>query len=462
MMEGTLSQAARTLHGTLYGGDARFRGISTDTRTINPGELFIALRGPNYDGEEFLGRAAASKAAGAVVCDAVNGHLSVIKVDNTRRALGKLAAEWRQKMPATVVGLTGSNGKTTLKELIASCLSLADATLATRGNLNNDVGVPLMLSEIEPRHRFVVIEMGANHSGEIAYLTSLAMPRVVVITNAAPAHLEGFGTIEDVARAKAEILQGVPPPDWAILNADDRFFSYWRRKASSRIASFGLSSAADFRAVDLKVTASGSRFTLVGERLSATDGKLEVALPLAGRHNVVHACAAAAVASVLGIEADVIRRGLESSTPVSGRLRPLAGIGGATIYDDSYNANPASVIAAAEFIAGCEGEGWLVLADMRELGKDAAGLHRSVGEAARKAGVSRLFTTGPLSRNAAEAFGTNAAWFENSDQLTRELLKELGKGGFSGVNVLVKGSRSMQMERVVHALQADVVRNCGT
>jgi UDP-N-acetylmuramoyl-tripeptide--D-alanyl-D-alanine ligase len=459
MIEGTLSQAAGILQGTLHGADRAFRGISTDTRTIKPGELFFALRGPNYDGEEFLGRAAAGKAAGAVACDAVDGQLPVIKVGSTRKALGTLAAGWRKKMPATVVGLTGSNGKTTLKELIASCLSLAEPTLATRGNLNNDIGVPLMLSAIEPAHRFVVIEMGANHVGEIAYLTSLAMPKVVVITNAAPAHLEGFGTIEDVARAKGEILQGATPPEWSVLNADDRFFPYWRKKAAGQVVSFGLSAAADFRALDPDVSASGSRFTLVSERLAG--GKLEISLPLAGRHNVVHACAAAAVATLVGIDADVIRRGLESATPVSGRLRALAGIGGATIYDDSYNANPASVRAAAEFIAACEGEGWLVLADMRELGRDAAELHRSVGEAARQAGVSRLFATGPLSRNTAEAFGANAAWFETRDELTRELVRELGAGS-SAVNVLVKGSRSMQMERVVHALQADAARNCGT
>jgi len=274
--------------------------------------------------------------------------------------------------------------------------------------------------------------------------------------------LEGFGTIEDVARAKAEILQGASPPEWAILNADDRFFSYWKRKATSRVASFGLAFDADFRAVDLKMTASGTRFTLVGERLVAAGGKLEIALPLAGKHNVVHACAAAAVASLLGIEGDIIRRGLELATPVSGRLRPLPGIGGATVYDDSYNANPASVTAAAEFIAGCGGEGWLVLADMRELGKDAAELHRSVGEAARRAGVTRLLATGPLSRNTVEAFGRNAAWFETTDQLVRELILDLGRHRPSVVNILVKGSRSMHMERVVHALQANPVRNCGT
>jgi UDP-N-acetylmuramoyl-tripeptide--D-alanyl-D-alanine ligase len=465
MIEGTLSQAAEILHGTLHGGDHPFCGVSTDTRTLSAGQLFFALRGPNYDGEEFIGRAAAARAAGAVACDAVNGQLPVIRVENTRRALGKLAAEWRRRMPARVIGLTGSNGKTTLKELIAACLSLSEPTLATRGNLNNDIGVPLMLSEIAPRHRFAVIEMGANHTGEIAYLTALAMPGIVVITNAAAAHLEGFGNLEAVARAKGEILQGDRRPDWAILNADDRFFSYWKKLASSKVASFGFAAGADFRAIDVTTSASSSNFTLASEQIPGRNKKLEITLPLAGRHNVAHACAAAAVASVFGIDGELIRRGLESATPVAGRLQPLSGIGGAYVYDDSYNANPASVTAAAQFIAHCAGEGggegWLVLGDMRELGNDAEDLHRSVGNEARKAGVRRLFATGPLSRFTVESFGSNAAWFEDTDQLARELVTELERNASSGINVLVKGSRSMQMERVVHALHADPVRRCG-
>lgn len=462
MMEGTLSKVAGILRGTLHGGDNHFHGISTDTRTLRAGQLFFALRGPNYDGEEFIGRAAAARAAGAVACDAVDGQLPVIKVENTRRALGTLAADWRRKMPVTLIGLTGSNGKTTLKELIAACLRLSDPTLATRGNLNNDIGVPLMLSEIEPQHRFAVIEMGANHIGEIAYLTSLSAPRIVVITNAAPAHLEGFGNIEEVARAKGEILQGKPRPDWAILNADDQFFPYWKKIARSQVASFGLVPDADFRAVDISTTAAGSTFTLIGETIPGPDKELEITLPLAGRHNVVHACAAAAVASVLGLGGELIRGGLASVTPVSGRLRPLDGIGGSSVYDDSYNANPASVIAAAQFIADCAGEGWLVLGDMRELGDDAEELHRSVGAEAKKAGVTRLFATGPLSRNTVEAFGTNAAWFDSTDQLARELVAELERQKSSEINVLVKGSRSMHMERVVHALHADSNRSHGT
>ena len=465
MIEGTLSQAAEILRGTLQGNDGEFHGISTDTRTLAAGQLFFALRGPNYDGEEFIGRAAAARAAGAVACDALNGHLPVIRVDNTRRALGALAADWRMRMPAKVVGLTGSNGKTTLKELLASCLGTSAPTLATRGNLNNDIGVPLMLSEIEAGHRFVVIEMGANHVGEIAYLASLAAPQIVVITNAAPAHLEGFGSIEEVARAKGEILTGPVCPEWAILNADDRFFSYWKRTARSRTLSFGFAEGADFRALDVSSNASGSTFTLAGAEIPGSAKELQITLPLAGKHNVAHACAAAAAASVLGIDGVLIKQGLEAATPVAGRLRPLRGIDGVSVYDDSYNANPASVTAAAQFIAGCDGEGWLVLGDMRELGNDAQELHRTVGEEAKRAGVRRLFATGTLSRNTVDAFGANAVWFKDTDSLTRALLAELQRKRASDpgtLNVLIKGSRSMRMEKVVDALQSHPVRSCGT
>lgn len=450
MMEGTLSQAAEAVRGTLHGGDRAFRGVSTDTRTLDAGELFFALRGPNYDGEEFIGRAAAGGAAGAVASKALDGQLPVIEVSDTRRALGALAADWRRKMPATVVGITGSNGKTTLKELAAACLSRVGPTLATRGNLNNDIGLPLMLAEIDPRHRFAVIEMGANHAGEIACLASLASPQVVAITNAAPAHLEGFGSIEGVAQAKGEILTGPETPEWAVLNADDRFFPLWKKLArNSNVASFGLSEAADYRAVNLCPGASGSSFTLLCRHAGRNPEELDIRLPLAGRHNVVNACAAAAMASLLGVPGELIREALAGVRPVSGRLQPLKGIAGATVYDDSYNANPASVIAAAEFVAGCAGQGWLVLGDMRELGDDAAVLHRCVGEAARNAGVRRLYATGSLSRHAADAFGTAGCWFETMEELVESLKRDVS----ADVTVLVKGSRSMHMERVVQALQ---------
>ncbi|MEX0976777.1 MAG: UDP-N-acetylmuramoyl-tripeptide--D-alanyl-D-alanine ligase [Woeseia sp.] len=452
MIADTLVNAAAimqgTLQGTLCGESARFQGLSTDTRTLRKGELFFALQGPNFDGGRFLARAAECGAAGAVVQSLVDTTLPVITVSDTRQALGQLAAAWRRRLQVTVIGLTGSNGKTTLKSLLANCLSRVAPTFATRGNLNNDIGLPLMLSELAPEHRYAVIEMGANHAGEIAALTALAEPEIAVITNAGPAHLEGFGSLDGVASAKGEILAGTVRPRCAVLNADDRYFSVWRALAADiDIVSFGSAEQADVRAVDVQLNESGSTFRMhIGAALARP-----VSLSLPGRHNVLHACAAAAVASRLDIDFEIIRQGLESAEPVAGRLQPVSCLGGAILYDDSYNANPASVIAAAEFIVTRPGCSWLVLGDMGELGRDREAMHREVGAAARAAGVSRLFATGPLSRLTAQAFGDNGEWFATVDAL----VDELTRSATSGVNILVKGSRAAHMERVVDALRAD-------
>lgn len=444
-MTARLSTAARLMHGALSGADREYSGVSTDTRSLAAGELFFALNGPNFDGGDFVRQAGKSGAAGAVVARAVDADISQIRVDDTRLALGELARARREECDAIVVAVTGSNGKTTLKELIAACLATTAPTLATRGNLNNDIGLPLMLLRIEATHRFAVLELGANHIGEIAYLTSLARPNVVVITNAGQAHLEGFGSIDGVARGKGEILQGEPRPDLAVLNADDPYFDFWQglvRDIETR--SFGLQPGADVFGDQIDVDKGGTRFMLHIGNQSAM-----VSLPLAGSHNVRNACAAAAVASGLGIGLDKIVTGLESVTPVSGRLRPLAGRSNATLYDDSYNANPLSVMAAASFLAALPGRSWFVLGDMKELGADEAHLHCEVGEKLKRVGIDRLFTTGDLCRNTSAAFGSGARWFESTDQLATALLGELAED----VNVLVKGSRSMHMERVVDAIR---------
>lgn len=447
MIGDTLLSAAAILEGKLSGDDGRYLGISTDTRTLLPDQLFFALQGPNFDGGAFVEQAAKVGAAGAVVRVPVKSRIPLIRVPDTRRALGRLTAAWRRQLPVTVIGLTGSNGKTTLKALVSSCLSTVAATTATRGNLNNEIGVPLTLAEIGPEHRFAVVEMGANHAGEIAWLTSLAEPDVVVITNAAPAHLEGFGSVAGVARAKGEILQGSKRPRRAILNVDDAYFPLWRSMAADLdVTTFGLGPAADVRAVGIEAHEAGSEFTLL-----LHGREVPVSLRLPGRHNVLNACAAAAVAAAVEVDDASIRDGLEATEPVTGRLNPLPAAGGATIYDDSYNANPASVAAAAEFIAGKRGESWLVLGDMGELGSDSEKLHRQVGEAARKAGVSRLFATGPLMRHAVDAFGARGSWFESVETLIDALRRSLA----SDVSVLVKGSRATHMERVVHALRND-------
>ena len=446
-MNATLSFAAQATSGELHGVDGSFDGISTDSRSIREGELFIALSGPNFDGGKFVSHAKSKGAAGAIVATLVSEDLPQIEVDDTKLALGRLSAAWRDQQSLTIVGITGSNGKTTVKELVAACLSRVDATLATEGNLNNDIGMPLMMSRIDKSHRYAVLEMGANHAGEIAYLVSLAKPDVVCLNNAAAAHLEGFGSIEGVAHAKAEILQGEPRPKAAVLNADDEYYEYWRSLVEDiDVLSFGIGEDADIRADQIETGSGQTHFTL-----HLLDTTIEITLPLAGEHNVRNACAAAAIASALDVPAATIKEALEGVDPVSGRIAPLQGLRGATLYDDSYNANPLSVIAAAEFLATLPGESWMVLGDMLELGEDAERMHADVGDSIREAGVDRLFAHGEMSRHAAEQFGEQAEWFDSLDALVDEVSGQLG----SDVNVLVKGSRGMRMERVVDALRAD-------
>ena len=443
-MMSMLSAAADSMHGQLLGNDRNFDGVSTDTRTLREGELFVALEGPNFDGGDYVSQAKEKGAAAAVVGAQVEGDLAQITVGDTKLALGQLGAAWRRDKSAVVIGITGSNGKTTLKELTAACLSQAAPTIATEGNLNNDIGMPLMLTRIDETHRYAVLEMGANHAGEINYLTSLAEPDVVAITNAAAAHLEGFGSIEGVAKAKGEILRAKSRPGVAILNADDDYFEYWSAMvADIDVIGFGIQAQTDVRASDIVADGGGSNF-----KLHLYDTRIDVRLSLPGQHNIRNACAAAAIAVALGVAPEQIRSGLESVKPVAGRLQPKRGLYGATLFDDSYNANPLSVIAAAEFLAGLEGQSWLVLGDMGELGADTARLHQEVGAVVKKAGVNQLFATGELSRNVTDAFGDHASWFDSVDTLIDALRVSIT----SDVNVLVKGSRFMRMERVVAAL----------
>jgi UDP-N-acetylmuramoyl-tripeptide--D-alanyl-D-alanine ligase len=446
-MTATLAAAAKSMQGVLHGEDRGYSGVSTDTRTLETGQLFFALSGPNFDGSDFVGTARGRGAAGAVVHALVDEDIAQITVDDTKLALGMLGRSWRDRHNATVVGITGSNGKTTLKELTAACLAQRAPTLATEGNLNNDIGMPLMLMRMDESHRFAVLEMGANHIGEIAYLTSVARPDIVAITNAGAAHLEGFGSIEGVARGKGEILEGESRPTHAILNADDKYFDYWRSLVSDiEVTSFGLSDTADVYGDDIVV--EGGRTQLL---LHIHDESVPVSLALSGIHNVRNACAAAAIATAAGVGSREIAAALESVEPVSGRLQPIAGRNGATVYDDSYNANPLSVVAAGEFLASLTGESWFVLGDMKELGADEARLHAEVGEKLKSAGIDRLFATGDLCRNTVDAFGDHAAWFADTNELAADVRAQLS----NSVNVLVKGSRSMRMERVVDAVRAE-------
>jgi UDP-N-acetylmuramoyl-tripeptide--D-alanyl-D-alanine ligase len=366
-------------------------------------------------------------------------------VDDTRLGLGRLAHVWRKQFEIPVVGVTGSNGKTTVKEMIAAIQLQQGNVLATRGNLNNEIGVPLTLLRIQDQHDSAVIEMGANHPGEIQYLTSLVCPTVALITNAGSAHLEGFGSYEGVARAKGEIFSGLAEDGVAVINADDRFATLWMDLARGRkVMRFGLVHESEVYA-DWEAIEAGEHLEIY-----TPEGSVQVNLSLPGRHNVMNALAATAVSLAMGATLDNIRSGLESLQPVKGRLQDRQGQKGMQIIDDTYNANPASLDAALQVLAGRTGVHWLVLGDMGELGEGAEELHYQAGEHARAAGVDRLFAVGDLSKQAVQGFGEGAHWFRDGNSLARELLNEWeGKG-----TVLVKGSRAMQMERVVEYLES--------
>jgi len=440
-----LATADQWLGARLIGQDLAFIGVSSDSRHIVPGSLFIALRGPNHDGHQHVTAAAKEGAVAALVEHPVECAIPQLIVADSRLALGRLAAAWRQHLATPLVAVTGSNGKTTVKEMCAAILAQAGATLATRGNLNNDIGVPLTLLRLQQGQRFGVIEMGANHPGEIAYLTAITRPQVAILNNAAAAHLEGFGSLEGVARAKGEIFAGLAENGVAVVNADDDYAPMWRELTRDRqVLTFGLELPAD-------VTARWQG-DIYGSRLEVTTPVAEfmLDLPLPGRHNVMNALAAVAAATALNIDSQLIVAGLESMQAVGGRLQARRGSRGATVIDDSYNANPASMRAGIRVLAGCKGLRFLALGDMGELGEGAAELHREVGAAAREAGLDCLYACGNLSRGAAEAFGENGYFFEQQQQLIEALLPLMK----SDVTVLVKGSRSSRMERVVDALCA--------
>ncbi|HUO82682.1 MAG TPA: UDP-N-acetylmuramoyl-tripeptide--D-alanyl-D-alanine ligase [Gammaproteobacteria bacterium] len=451
MSMGMLAGAARQVGGRLIGDDRSYSTVSTDTRALQRDQLFVALQGPSFDGHEFVAEAARRGAAGAVVSRLQSSALAQVEVADTRAALGKLAHAWRLQFDIPLIAVTGSNGKTTVKEMIAAILRRAGPALATRGNLNNDIGVPLTLLELRASHRAAIVEMGASHSGEIGYLTRIAAPGVGVVTNAGAAHLEGFGSTDDVARAKGELFAGLPPGAVAVINADDPYCEIWKQSAGRRrIVTFGLMHDADMRAdaIEQRLGPDGARLAF---DLHMPEARCRIELSLAGRHNVMNAVAAAAAARAAGAALTDIQAGLAAVRQVPGRLQLRPGIGGARILDDTYNANPCSLAAALNYLTGLEGRAWVVLGDMRELGAKAASQHAEMGALAARLGVERLYGVGPLSRHAVEAFGAGGAWFATTGELTERLEADLGPG----VNLLVKASRGMRLERVIAAVAAD-------
>jgi len=452
-----LSDVAKAVHGTLVGADAQFGAVSTDTRTLPPGALFVALHGPNFDANQFIGAAAAAGAAGAIVDHLDANSLPQILVEDTLAALQAFASVWRGQFTAPIVAVAGSNGKTTTKEMTAAILARRGRTLATRGNLNNHIGVPLTLLRLEPGTAAAVVELGANRIGDVADLMRLVRPTVGLITNAGAEHLEFFGDLDGVARGEGETVAHLTAADVAVINADDPYADYWRGVSrAGRLLSFGLAANADFHAVDREAGIADAEF-LSRFTLHCPLGAARITLHAGGAHNVVNALAAAAAASAAGASLAEISAGLADFRPVAGRLQLKAGTGGSWIIDDSYNANPSSVRAGLEVLATLPGRKWLVLGDMGELGLHAQSSHAEAGARARSLGVERLFALGALTPGAVASFGAGGEWFADAEGMIARLQEQLA----AGVTLLVKGSRVNRLERVVAALTGAAAAQAG-
>jgi UDP-N-acetylmuramoyl-tripeptide--D-alanyl-D-alanine ligase len=449
-MKRTLEQFARACGGRLQGADAAFTDVVSDSRTLKRGQLFVALAGPHFDGNDFVGAALAAGAAGALVSRAQALALPQIVVPDTQLSLERAARTWRAHFAGPLVGVAGSNGKTTAKEMTAAILAQAGDCLATRGNLNNHIGVPLTLMRLTPEHRFAVIEMGANRPGEVAALVALARPSIGMITNAGAEHLEGFGSLEGVARAEGEMVTGLTAAATAVINADDEFVSLWRGSTPARVVTFGVHHPADFRAHEVH-TSVGAQGFKTRFRLDAPQGSTAIELSVGGAHNVANALAACAAAASAGATLAQIAAGLAAVRAVPGRLQFKQSKSGAWLIDDSYNANPSSVRAAIEVLASLSGRKWLVLGDMGELGGFAAEAHGDIGDFARAQGIERLYATGPLMQRAVDSFGAGARWFGSAAELTAAVDEAL-RGAGPEVRLLIKGSRFNRLERVVDAL----------
>ncbi len=454
-----LSEIAACVQGQLVGEDVAISSVSIDTRAIKPGQLYVAIKGHNFDGNEFVAEAEQAGAVAAIVHQGVAVTVPHIVVDDTRLALAELAGAWRKKTSVAVVGITGSNGKTTVKEMVAAILRVKANTLFTQGNLNNDIGVPLTLLRLNEQHRYAVIEMGANHPGEIEYTSQYAQADVAIITNVGAAHIEGFGSVDGVAKAKGEIIQTLKPDGVAVLNRDDAYFDYWKSVAGTRkVMSFGMYERAEAHTSRLcpvgDVTVHSVKTEIINHAFATTfdlvtaKGELTIKLKLAGRHNVVNALAAAAACLALGADLQQIKQGLESVNPVTGRLQPLVGRLGNIIIDDTYNANSASLKAALDVLANCEGKSWLVLGAFGELGPESAKIHEQMGELIKSSGVVRLLAVGADTRNTVNIFGEGATFFDSQNDLIEVLKQEL-KGDEA---ILIKGSRAQRMENVAAAL----------
>lgn len=442
---------AQWTHARLAGADVEFTAVSTDSRTIAAGALFVALHGPNFDGHEYLNAALARGAVAALVERECAVALPQIVANDCLQALSEFACVWRRQFTFPVIGVTGSNGKTTTKEMLGSIMNRRGACLVTRGNLNNHIGVPLTLLTLTAAHRSAVIEMGANHVNEIAQLAAIAEPQIGIVTNAGAAHLEGFGGLDGVAKGKGELFLALPRAGTAIINADDQYADYWRANCTAQtIVTFGIERQADFTAHKIVARNTNDGFETQFE-LHTPIGAASATLHLAGPHNLRNAVGAAAAAYAAGATLADIQAGLNDMRPVGGRLQPKAAIRGAALIDDSYNANPNSVKAGLDALQSLGGRRWLIFGEMRELGPNAPRLHTEVGMYARATGVERVFAIGDHAKHTVAAFGTGAEWFASLDELIATVQASIEPG----ITVLIKGSRGNRLERATVALAAE-------
>jgi UDP-N-acetylmuramoyl-tripeptide--D-alanyl-D-alanine ligase len=449
-----LSEAAGYMDGEfLCDEEAWLSSVGSDTRNITKGELFIALKGEHFDGNEYAEQALKQGAVAVVIDDANCKARPAILVKNARLALGELAKAWRAQFDLPVIGVTGSNGKTTVKEMITAILAAKtndrNTVLATVGNLNNDIGMPMTLLRLRKEHAFAVIEMGMNHLQEIDYLTRIACPNVAVITNAGTAHIGELGSRDNIAKAKGEIYAGLADAGVAVINADDDYANYWQTlNKGKKIITFGLDAFCASNAAD--VTATYTESNGVNQiQLVTPNGNISFSLDLLGKHNVLNALAASAVAVALGITNADIARGLKRFGGVKGRLQRKNGINGAALIDDTYNANPDSMKAAIDVLAAQTGKQVFVMGDMAELGKDSEQMHAEIGAYAKQKGIAQLLALGDMTTHAVKAFGAHGEHFASLEANIHAASRAMQKDAV----VLVKGSRFMQMERVVDALE---------
>ena len=447
MISVTLSQLSGILHGELHGADATIEAVTTDTRKLTSGCLFVALKGERFDAHDFADKAKEGGAGALLVSRKLDIDLPQLVVKDTRLAFGELAAWVRQQVPVRVVALTGSSGKTSVKEMTAAILSECGNTLYTAGNLNNDIGVPMTLLRLTNEHQYAVIELGANHQGEIAWTVGLTRPEAALVNNLAAAHLEGFGSLAGVAKAKGEIYTGLPANGIAIMNADNNDWLNWQNIIGDRkVWRFSPNAAnSDFTATNIHVTSHGTEFTL-----QTPTGGIDVTLPLPGRHNIANALAATALAMAVGAPHDAVKKGLANLKAVPGRLFPVQLGENQLLLDDSYNANVGSMTAAAHVLAEMPGYRVMVVGDMAELGDESEACHIQVGETAKAVGIDRVLSVGKLSKAISDASGVGEHFDDKAAMIARleALIAEK-----QIITILVKGSRSAAMEEVARALQ---------